>query len=214
MCPKLLCVAFAAFLFVFMATNIQADPVTLALGGPAVTTNQSQPSRKENSPLKRKLYFATLLLLVMLFAACGAAPVASSSNNTTANKTANGNDEQILLQLEREATQAMIKNDPTWLERNLDEKSIYTGGDNTVLTKSQLIEIYKAKDWHYDSAISEDIKVQLFGDTAIMTGWGSIKATYKGTPVNGKARFTYTLIKRQGQWQVIAGAEAGMIPAK
>ena len=166
-----------------------------------------------------RIYLMFVVLFALALTACssapsGAAPVASPSSGAVTNMAANGNDEQALLQLGREATQAMIKNDHTWIERTFDEKAIYTGGDGTVLTKPQLIELFKARDWHYESANTEDVKVQLFGDTAIMTGWGSQKASYKGTPVNGKTRFTHTVIKRQGQWQIIAGAESGLIPAK
>lgn len=108
----------------------------------------------------------------------------------------------------------MASNDVAWLDLNLDDRAVFTAGDSTVLTKAQIMETWKAKDWNYELAETEDVKVQLFGDTAILTGWNSQKATYKGVAVNGRSRFTHILIKQQGKWRQIAGAESGMIPPK
>ena len=142
------------------------------------------------------------------------ASVASLSSGTAANVATNENEQKFLLEWGRRGTKAMASNDVSWLERNFDDRAIYTGGDSSVLTKSQLMEIFKARHWNYEMAETEDVKVQLFGDTAILTGWNSQKATYKGVAVNGRSRFTHTLIKQQGKWRLIAGAESGMIPPK
>ncbi len=162
---------------------------------------------------------AVVLLCALALTACSdptssTASVASLSTGAATNVAANENDQEVLLTWARQGTKAMASNDVAWLDLNLDDRAVFTAGDSTVLTKAQIMEAWKAKDWNYELAETEDVKVQLFGDTAILTGWNSQKATYKGVAVNGRSRFTHTLIKQQGKWRQVAGAESGIIPPK
>jgi len=158
--------------------------------------------------------FCTLVLTACSSISSSTASTASLTSDVATNVAANQSDQEALLNWGRQGTKAMASNDLAWLELNFDDRAVYTGGDSTVLSKARLMEVFKAKDWNYELAETEDVTVQLFGDTAILTGWNSQKATYKGIAVNGKSRFTHTLIKQQGKWRLIAGAESGIIPPK
>jgi len=49
-----------------------------------------------------------------------------------------------------------------------------------------------------------DLKVQLYGDTAVVTGRQTEKATYKGEDASAVYRVTDVWIRRDGRWQAIA----------
>jgi len=49
-----------------------------------------------------------------------------------------------------------------------------------------------------------DMKVHVYGDTAIVTGLNTTKGTFKGKDTSGAYRFTDVFVKRDGRWQVVA----------
>jgi ketosteroid isomerase-like protein len=49
-----------------------------------------------------------------------------------------------------------------------------------------------------------DLKVTRYGETAVVTGVENLKGTYKGRPGEMALRFTNTLVRRDGRWQLVA----------
>jgi len=98
----------------------------------------------------------------------------------------------------------MKTNNPDMLTPLLADKFVNTGGDAKVTDKTETLAQAKSTKW--DSVENTDVKVTVFGDTAIATG--GIKA--KGTDGSGKAldineRWTDTWVKMpNGQWQCVA----------
>jgi hypothetical protein len=46
--------------------------------------------------------------------------------------------------------------------------------------------------------------VRVYGDTAIASGLGTEKSTYKGKDTSGQYRYTDVFVKRNGTWQAVA----------
>jgi ketosteroid isomerase-like protein len=64
-----------------------------------------------------------------------------------------------------------------------------------------------AKEPHpvkYQAAKSDDYKIIISGDTAIVNGRWHGKFTEKGKPVESTERFTDTWVRQNGQWRCIA----------
>jgi len=112
--------------------------------------------------------------------------------------------EKAVAAQEEQWLQAMKTNNPDMLTPLLADKFVNTGGDAKVTGKVETLAQAKSTKW--DSAENTDVKVTVFGDTAIATG--GIKA--KGTDASGKAldineRWTDTWVKMpNGQWQCVA----------
>ena len=47
-------------------------------------------------------------------------------------------------------------------------------------------------------------KVNVYGDTAIVTFASNDKGTYKGKDISGKTRWTDVFVKRGGKWQIVS----------
>src|SRR3974390_2438858 len=99
---------------------------------------------------------------------------------------------------------AQQTNNPDLIAPALADNFVDTSSDGTVYDKTQAMAMAKATK--YDAAEYEDVKVSVFGNTAIATG--GFKG--KGTDPTGKAfevheRWTDTWMKMpKGGWQCIA----------
>jgi ketosteroid isomerase-like protein len=119
-------------------------------------------------------------------------------------KQTSGATEKAVAELEQKWLQAQKTNNSDLLVPLLADKIVVTQADGKTQDKAATLETYKKTKW--DSAEYTDVKVTVFGDTAIATG--GFKG--KGTDSSGKAfdvneRWTDTWKKMSnGQWQCIA----------
>ena len=115
-----------------------------------------------------------------------------------------GGTEKAVAALEQQWLQSQKTNNPDLLAPLLADKFVITGSDGKVRTKTESLAEEKATK--YVSAEYEDMKVTVFGDTAIAT----IVVNAKGTDESGKPfdvheRWTDTWVKMpSGKWQCVA----------
>jgi ketosteroid isomerase-like protein len=112
--------------------------------------------------------------------------------------------EQAVIGIERELLNAVLKGDPSANERYLADKYVFTGPDGTVENKTQAIADLKSGDLKLQSASLDGAKVQVYGDTAVVTYSSNDKGTYKGKDISGKTRWTDVFVNHNGRWQVVA----------
>ncbi len=115
-----------------------------------------------------------------------------------------GGTEKAVAALEEKWLQSQKTNNPDLAAPLLADKFVETEADGNVMNKAEALA--NAKATKFASAAYEDVKVTVFGDTAIATG--GFKA--KGTDASGKAmdiheRWTDTWVKMpSGKWQCVA----------
>jgi ketosteroid isomerase-like protein len=121
-----------------------------------------------------------------------------------ARSQAQGTTEKAVAALEEQWLQSQKTNNSEQLVPLLADKFMSTEIDGKVLNKAETIA--RAKATKYEGAEYSDLKVTVFGDTAIATG--GFKG--KGTDASGKAfennvRWTDTWVKMpSGKWQCVA----------
>jgi ketosteroid isomerase-like protein len=119
--------------------------------------------------------------------------------------------EQDIMKLERLWNDvAGIKKDHAALEQILADDFSYTHSKGDMANKSQEIADTLASQW--TSSKTDDMKVRVFGDVAIVTGRQTLEGTSKGY-VSGPRRFTDVFVKRNGKWQAVAG-QTTLVQAK
>ena len=96
-------------------------------------------------------------------------------------------------------------------ERYLADTYVFTGPDGTVENKAQAIADLKSGDLKLQSASLDGAKVQVYGDTAVVTYSSNDKGTYKGKDITGKTRWTDVFVNHNGRWQVVA-SHGSMVP--
>jgi ketosteroid isomerase-like protein len=115
-----------------------------------------------------------------------------------------GGTEKAVAALEQQWLQSQKTNNPDLVAPLLADKLVITDSDGKVRNKTELLA--NAKATKYVSAEYEDMKVTVFGDTAIATSVFNAKGTDEsGKPFDSHERWTDTWMKMpNGQWQCIA----------
>jgi len=115
-----------------------------------------------------------------------------------------GNAEQQIKTLGEQLNAANLKGDTSFLEKVLADD--YTGvrGDGSVLTKAQEIEKYKSGAIKYETNDVQDLKIRVYGHTAVSTSLSFSKNIRDGKEHIGTTRNIRVWVKRQGAWKCVA----------
>jgi ketosteroid isomerase-like protein len=115
-----------------------------------------------------------------------------------------GGTEKAVAALEQQWLQSQKTNNPDLVAPLIADKYVLTGDDGKVMNKAE--SLADAKATKYDSIEYEDVKVTVFGDTAIATGGSKAKGTdASGKSMDNHVRWTDTWVKMPGgKWQCVA----------
>jgi len=119
-------------------------------------------------------------------------------------KDKHGHDEQLVMQIEQDMGAAIQKGDASPFERYIADTFVFTDSDGGVTDKTHLVSDIKSGDLKFESSKLDDLKVQVYGNTAVATYGTTDKGNYKGKDISGQYRWTDVFVKRKGQWQMVA----------
>jgi len=114
-----------------------------------------------------------------------------------------GTAEEAVIAGENQITKSQQTNNVELQAPLLADKYVATDEDGTVLIGKEA-NLADAKLTTFSSMELTDLKVTVFGDTAIATGTFADKGTYKGKAFNHRGRFTDTWVKMNGKWLCVA----------
>jgi ketosteroid isomerase-like protein len=129
--------------------------------------------------------------------------IMGASDQPMPGTTADGAEEQAVMQFERDGLNAMLKRDMAFIERGLAKEYTSVMDGNVDDVKKMMAE-FKAGVVQIESATVGDLKAYVFGDAAIATMTGASKGTHVGKPFSMAYRETDFLIKRDGRWQLVS----------
>jgi ketosteroid isomerase-like protein len=112
--------------------------------------------------------------------------------------------ESKLLVLERMWNEAQVHRDSAALDALVSSRFVNTEWDGELSDKQQFLA--DIKDPRFKPAIAniQDVKMNFFGDTAVITGIYHTQGTYQGKPYDHVGRFTDTWVMDAGKWQCVA----------
>ena len=149
---------------------------------------------KERS-LKRMSIIAALLLWPT------AAAVAQNPSRRTSDTT---NAEQAVRHQDELRIHAQITADTTALRRIYADDFLGIGPTGVVRNKAQVIADFTSQELTYDSITTADVRVRVYGNTAVETGRSTMFGRDKGRVVPRDNRFTRVWVVRDGRWQLVA----------
>jgi ketosteroid isomerase-like protein len=114
-----------------------------------------------------------------------------------------GTAEQDVIAAENQEAKAVQANNVELYGSFLADKYVQTDQDGTVLV-GKAAALADEKAYTISSEELSDLKVTVYGDTAIATGTYVAKGTYKSKPFDNRGRFTDTWVKLDGKWQLVA----------
>jgi ketosteroid isomerase-like protein len=158
--------------------------------------------------MKQKFTTATLILAICFTGIAQTTKKASGKHNV----------EQELMQMEHDWSAAFLNHDVSAVARILADDYVGTDGRGIMTTKAEEMEEAKAPAPGApmpERAILEetisDLKVRVYGNTAVVTGIANEKVSFKGKESLIRYRRTTVYVKRQGRWQCVSFHGSRMI---
>jgi ketosteroid isomerase-like protein len=119
---------------------------------------------------------------------------------------------QAIRQIDHERVQAQIGADAAALNRIYADDFIGIGPSGTVRTKAQVIADFTSGDLKFQSITTDDVRVRVYGNTAVETGRSTMIGQDRGKAVPRDNRFTRVWIKQFGRWRLVSNHYSSLIP--
>ena len=135
------------------------------------------------------------------------AAIAALASSFVPGRTAAGDlrqDETAILQVTRDACKAFVDADTRRLREVLTEDFTLTDADGTVTTRAQEIASVETGAVRYEVFENHDMKVRVYGDSAVVTGRTTVKGTAGTSAFAAEFQFTDAIVRRDGRWRFAA----------
>lgn len=120
--------------------------------------------------------------------------------------------EDKVKKLEEDWAQAIVNKGAAAVDQYEADDIVSTDPGGRVTDKAQDKTDLSSGDLKFQSMELSELKIRVYGDTAVATGINTVNATYKGQDISGKYRYTDTWVKRNGRWQAVASQATKIQP--
>ena len=110
---------------------------------------------------------------------------------------------QELIRVVNDWDRAMVANDADAIGRYMAEDWTIIGPDGSVGDKPTFLELLKSGTLSHDVMASDDLRVRVYGDTAVVTARGVSGGTYQGQPFREVERSSCVFVRQEGQWRCV-----------
>ena len=114
-----------------------------------------------------------------------------------------GSVSQELIRVANEWDRAMVENDAEAIGRYMAEDWTIIGSDGSVGDKPNFLELVKSGTLSHDVMTSDDLRVRVYGDTAVVTARGLSGGKYQGQPFREVERSSCVFVRQEGQWRCV-----------
>lgn len=144
------------------------------------------------------------LLTVCILSLVVHASYASAPGRTGVRSTASPSAEEEIKNLEEARNQAVLHGDVATLDRTTADDYTFITLRGELRTKSDILQGFRSGSFHYESRQISDLKVRVYGNTAVVTGRSIQKGMENGKDYSGDYRFTRVYVKQNGRWLTVA----------
>jgi len=99
---------------------------------------------------------------------------------------------------------AYINRDLAALERIMADDYTFTDPLGGVTDKRQNLDYISSGQFVIKDTHSRDVRIRIYGETAVVTALANFTARYRGVAVNGSYQYTDVLVRRGGTWSAVA----------
>jgi len=150
--------------------------------------------------MKHLLRMSGVVALILSIASCSGSG-AGTSVATISPGPASDNAEQTITRLEHDWVTAIVNKDTVTRDRLIADDFSGTTNDQ-IYSKADAVE--DVKTGTHESLDLDNIRVRLFGDTAVVTMGQTEKSRHGDSDFSGHYLFTDVWAKRNGQWIAVA----------
>jgi hypothetical protein len=181
--------------------------------------NCGRAAQNRNACDARRCTISILTFGVLVLAACvvpawgqGGNPPASTKESgatsghgmTAVEQSLTGDVQQQIKTLHDQGRQAALKGDASFFEKHLADDYFGIGGDGRLRTKAEALQDFKSGSIKYESIDERDVKINTYGNAAVVNSMASVKLTTNGKPISGDFRATFVYVKQGGNWKEVA----------
>ena len=109
--------------------------------------------------------------------------------------------QEQLKKMEMDRAAAVVKADVATLDKTTSDDYVLINMNGRMTGKSEMIAGFKSGQSKLTSEDLSDLKVRVYGNTAVITGKADVKGTLGGTDATGQILFTRVWVKKDGRWQ-------------
>jgi hypothetical protein len=118
-------------------------------------------------------------------------------------KRVSASPEEEIVKLEKGLNEAITRADVKTLDAGLADEWTAVGDDGTTITKASLLADVKSGKLVVTKATMDEIKVNSYGEAAVVTSRNYVKQSYAGTDTSEHYRLTDTPVRKDGQWRLV-----------
>ena len=139
-------------------------------------------------------------ILIALLSIVSAAPALAQSKA-----------ERQVLKLNKEYEEAIARRDASVHERLFAADYTYTPGNGNIMGREEHMSFTKSAAVEVKSLRSEDLRVRIYGATAVVTGmWVSVDRRAGREFAERRNRYLLVYVRRAGRWQIVAEQRTGV----
>jgi len=142
-----------------------------------------------------------LMLVLVTNAACVSAQTRQPDNASTA---AAAKAENEIKKLEEMRNQAILHGDTAVLDRMTSDDYTFITLRGEMRTKQEILKGFASGSFHYESRQIFDLKVRVYGNTAVVTGRSVQKGMENGKDYSGDYWFTRVYVRQNNDWLTVA----------
>jgi|SRR5688572_9108433 len=150
----------------------------------------------------------TLIIAVLVFTASASLAL---GQRQSARRDSRKSVEHAIRQVDHERIQAQIAADVRALDRIYADDFIGIGPSGRARAKAQVISDFTSGDLKFQSITTEDVRVRVYGNTAVETGQSIMIGQDRGKAVPRDNRFTRVWIKQSGRWRLVSNHYSSLI---
>ena len=113
--------------------------------------------------------------------------------------------EALLVELERQLSEALAKEDAAVLNRLWSDDLVFTSPNGHMTNKTQRLAGQKPSAQSAQLAnINDEVKVRVYGNTAVVTVLSTWKGKAGTQEFSDQYQATHVWVKQRGKWQLVA----------
>ena len=153
--------------------------------------------------MKRIATSGIAVLISLLMVVSAAAQDEQAKGKKAGKAGAGSNVEEQIKKIENDRAQAVVKGDVTTLDKYTADDYVFIDRFGNVSDKAATLNRIKSGDIKITSNDLSDLKVRVYGNTAVVTGKSEAKGTIGGRDTGGPVLFTRVYVKKNGRWQSV-----------
>jgi len=111
--------------------------------------------------------------------------------------------EEELVKVEKEFTDAIVRNNPEKIREFVTEDWIIINADGGIIEMERFLEVIRSGALTHETMESDEMRVRVYGDSAVVSALTRSKGKFVGQEFTTHERSTDVFVRRDGKWRCV-----------